>query len=420
MQAVASSFFRFRAAIVPPAAATGWAIAYATGAPAGQLRAMAVGMLVTSLFFVYEARRARAAMSDRRLLASLVLTLALLAMGAMATGAIASPMLSLLFAPTLTAFAAWGRRRRESIAVLVAFVVVLAALFVARERAPFAELSIASRAPMAALLSLVTALLLWSSVAGLADAYTSAAREVGRLREDAVQRVIERSKALDAVGATVAHEIKNPLAAIKGLVQLLARDERAEREARRLSVIEGEVARIERVLASYLAFARPLDALKLERASLRSIVEGVIATLEPRASRAGVTFERDVLDVELRVDRAKVEAALINVLLNAIEASPSGGVVRVRCARDESGAAVLTVRDEGRGMSERTLARVGTAFFTTRPDGTGLGVVVARGAIEQHGGRLELSSIEGAGTVVSVTLPLDPTSSLTEHEVEAR
>lgn len=415
MQAVAFAFFRFRAALVPPAAVTGWTIAFVSGAPTQQLRAMGVGMVFTSLFFLYEAWRTRAPMSERRLFASLVLTLALLAPAAFVTGAIRSPMLSLLFAPTLTVFAAWGRHRRESVWMFAAFVLTILALFVARAASPFGPLPSSSLAPLAALFSLVTAALLWSSVAGLADAYVRAAEEVGRLREDALHRVIERSKTLDAVGATVAHEIKNPLAAIKGLVQLLAREERPERESKRLSVIEGEIARIERVLASYLAFARPLDELRRERVALRELVDQALATAEPRAQRAGVALVCDGDAAWVSVDRAKVEAALINVLLNAIEASPTGATVRVQCATTEEGA-VLRVQDVGRGMSAATLARVGSPFFTTRADGTGLGVVIARGAMEQHGGRLDIESVEGRGTTVVMVIPSVKTQAIEETE----
>jgi signal transduction histidine kinase len=407
VRSVASSFFRFRAALVPPAALCAWLSAYATGAPRGQLFAMGAGMSLTSLFFLYEARRARSPMSDRRFALSLLVTLWALAMAALVTGAIESPMVSVLFAPTLTAFAAWGQRRRESVAVLLVFALSVALLFALRERAPFGLLPLAVRPWLRALFALVTVALLWSSVAGLADAYAQAAREIDRLREESVARVLERSRALDAVGATVAHEIKNPLAAIKGLVQLMARDERPERERERLRVIETEVARIDGVLRDYLAFARPLDPLRAERVALSVMVEGVLASLEPRAQRASVTFAREGQDVWVCVDRAKVEAALVNVALNAVQASPEGGVVRVSW-RVEGESVTLTVHDDGRGIDSATLARVGTPFFTTRPDGTGLGLVVARGAIEQHpGGALRIVSREGAGTDVAITLKIN-------------
>lgn len=404
VRSVAGAFFRFRALLVPPAALCGWTIAFRAHAPSAQLRAMAAGTSATALFFVYEAVRARAPMSDRRLSASLVLTVLALAGAAMITGAISSPMVPLLFAPTLTALAAWGRSRRESLAVLLSFVLALLALFALRSRAPFGPLP--AHAPLALLFSLVTVALLFSSVAGLADAYAEAAREIDRLREESVARVLERSRALEAVGATVAHEIKNPLAAIKGLVQLMARDERPEREARRIDVIAQEIARIESVLAQYLTFARPLDALRRERIELGAAVQRVIDALEPRAARASISLLRDGAATWLSVDRAKIEAALMNVLLNAIEASPEGARVEVRW-QSEGASLVITVRDQGRGMDAATLARVGTAFFTTRPDGTGLGLVVARGAVEQHGGTLVLHSREGEGSTVEITLALE-------------
>lgn len=389
---------------MPPAALCAWTIAYRAHAPTAQLRAMAVGTSGTALFFVYEALRARRPMSDRRLAISLLLTVLALTMASMITGAIASPMVPLLFAPTLTALAAWGRTRRESRAVLLAFSLAMLALYALRSRAPFAPLP--AQAPLALLFALVTVALLFSSVAGLADAYAQAAHEVDRLREESVARVIERSRALEAVGSTVAHEIKNPLGAIKGLTQLMARDERPEREAKRLSVIAQEVARIEAVLAQYLAFARPLDALRRERIELGATAQRVIDALEPRASRAGVTLVREGEPTWLSADRAKLEAALMNVLLNAIEASPVGARVEL-CWRAQGDALVITVRDYGRGMDAATLARVGTAFFTTRAEGTGLGLVVARGAVEQHGGALVLRSREGEGSTVEMTLAIE-------------
>ncbi len=401
--------------MVPPAALCAWSAAYATGAPRGQLFAMGAGMSLTSLFFLYEARRARSPMSDARFALSLLVTLWALAMAALVSGAIESPMVSVLFAPTLTAFAAWGQRRRESVAVLLSFVLSVALLFALRDHSPFGPLPLAARAWLRALFALVTVALLWASVAGLADAYALGAREIDRLREDSVARVIERSRALDAVGATVAHEIKNPLAAIKGLVQLIARDERPERERARLQVIEGEVARIDGVLRDYLAFARPLDPLRAERVALASMVDGVLASLEPRAHKARVTLTREGPAVWVCVDRAKIEAALVNVLLNAIQASAEASAVRVSW-RLEGQSVTLTVHDDGRGIDSATLARVGTPFFTTRPDGTGLGLVVARGAIEQHeGGALQITSREGEGTNVAITLKIaEPT-----QEIEA-
>jgi signal transduction histidine kinase len=406
VRAVGAAFFRFRAGLVPPAALLAWTFARAHQTPPAQLRAMGVGMTVTSAFFLYEALRAtREPLTERRFAASLLVTLAALALAAAVTGAINSPMLPLLFAPTVTAFAALGRARRARYALFAALVAVVALLAALPDGTPFAPLPQQTRAPLAALFTLVTAALLWSSVAGLADAYALAAREVDRLREDAVARLEERARTVDSVGAKVAHEIKNPLAAIKGLAQLMAREERPEREARRLDVILGEVTRMESVLAEYLTFARPLDALSLEDVSLADLVNGALATLEPRALRAGVSLGCEGASITLRCDRRKLEAALINLALNAIEATPTGGSVRVRWARATDGTTTLTVEDTGRGLDERARAKIGTPFFSTREGGTGLGVVLARTAVEQHGGTLTFSPISSGGTMVTLTLP---------------
>jgi signal transduction histidine kinase len=403
--AIAGGFFRFRATLVPPAALLAWIVAMAHGAPRSQLVALATGMTVTSLFFVYEARRAERPMSENRFAVSLSVTIVALGAATLITGGITSPMLPLLFAPTITAFAAFARRR-ASLAILVSFVCIVIALFALGDRTPFSPLAIEARVALTALFSLVTAALLWSSVAGLADGYTRAAAEVASLREDTVARVLERSRVLDAVGAKVAHEIKNPLAAIKGLAQLSRRQATDEQSERRLAVIEREVERIEAVLRDYLTFARPFDALEREPVAIDALVERVLAALEPRAQRAEVTLQyKSRCSTVIQGDRRKLESSLINVGINAIEASPRGASVTFESAQHEVERVLVTVHDEGPALSAATLARIGTPFFTTRSDGTGLGVAIARGAVEQHGGTLELSCPERGGTTVTITLP---------------
>lgn len=406
VNAVAIAFFRFRAALVPPAALTAWLVSARSGAPTAQLAAMAVGMTVTSLFFLYEARRVRRPMSEARLAASLAITLGALGAAAFVTGGLASPMLPVLFAPTITAFAAFGKKR-ASLAMLAGFVAVVCVLFALSSLNPFAPLASDARPALAALFSLVTVVLLWSSVAGLAAAYTRAAAEVQALRDDAVAVVVERSRTLDAVGAKVAHEIKNPLAAIKGLAQLLRRQADDERSQQRLEVIERESDRIEAVLRDYLTFARPLDALSPEPLAVDSLIEHVLAVLEPRAQRADVslgcvTKGRAVVDG----DRRKLEAALINVGINAIDASPRGTSVTFDASTIESDRVRVIVRDEGHGMDAATLARVGTPFFSTRPDGTGLGVAIAKSVVEQHHGTFAITCPASGGTTVTIELPI--------------
>ena len=110
-------------------------------------------------------------------------------------------------------------------------------------------------------------------------------------------------------------------------------------------------------------------------------------------------------DATLAADPRRLKEALINLVANAIEATPAGGEVAVEVWRADEEVEIV-VRDTGRGMAAETLRRIGTPFFTTRDDGTGLGVVLARSVIAQHGGSLRYESEPGKGTRVSVTLPL--------------
>jgi signal transduction histidine kinase len=128
--------------------------------------------------------------------------------------------------------------------------------------------------------------------------------------------------------------------------------------------------------------------------------------LETRAAEAGV-----VLDVSgdaslvLDADTRKLRQALLNVVLNAIQASPREATVRVTVSGEREGARI-TVQDNGVGMTPEVLDRIRKPYFTTKEGGTGLGVAVARGLVEQHGGRLEFKSVTGKGTTVIMTLPM--------------
>jgi signal transduction histidine kinase len=109
----------------------------------------------------------------------------------------------------------------------------------------------------------------------------------------------------------------------------------------------------------------------------------------------------------LFADAQLLKEAIVNVVCNAIEATPRGGHVTVTYHYGEGGATIV-IRDTGRGMSKETATRVGTPFFTTRDGGTGLGVVIAKTAIAQHGGTLEYQSTPGVGTIAKIALPLGP------------
>jgi len=208
---------------------------------------------------------------------------------------------------------------------------------------------------------------------------------------------------MEAMGAQVAHEIKNPLTAIKGLSDLLAEGATIPADRKKLEVMSGEVARIERILQDYLSFSRPLGELTRESVDVADTLRSFEGLLGHRAERAGVSLDLAGDALVARVDARRVKEAVLNLVLNAFEATERGGTVRVSWAR-AGGAVEVTVEDSGRGMSDAVARRAGEAFFTTREGGTGLGVRLARRVAEEHGGSLVFESESGKGTRARLTL----------------
>jgi signal transduction histidine kinase len=242
------------------------------------------------------------------------------------------------------------------------------------------------------------------TILGLSEGFTVKSRVLDTVREQALAAASSRVRSLEQVGAKVAHELKNPLAAIKSLLQLEQTGARDERSQKRLDVMTREVARMEAILREYLSFSRPLEDLRVGAVDLAAIADNVVALLEGRAAAAGVQLSRTGQSVLLAGDGRRLEEAVLNLAANALEATPSGGSVVLEVVRDKDGG-MLRVRDSGIGMSPSTMEKLGTPFFTTRKDGNGLGVVLARAVITQHGGDLQFDSRPGAGTTATVSLP---------------
>jgi signal transduction histidine kinase len=241
----------------------------------------------------------------------------------------------------------------------------------------------------------------------LTHAQRLAAERLERVRASLLDESSARVRSLEVIGARLAHELKNPLTALKGLLPLVARDPADERARARFDVMAEEVAHMETILGGYLSFSRPLEDLEPRPLDLHGLVDEVLAVLEGRATGAGVSLCRRGEEVALRADARRLRDALLNLVSNAIEASSRGGSVEVALSRTDEGA-VIAIRDAGRGMSPAVQARVGTPYFTTRDGGTGLGIVLARAIIVQHGGALAYESRPGSGTVATIRMPYAP------------
>jgi signal transduction histidine kinase len=227
--------------------------------------------------------------------------------------------------------------------------------------------------------------------------------DLARAREDMAAEALTRAQSLEQIGTKVAHELKNPLTGVKALVQLGLRSPAEAASHDRLEVVEKEVTRMQDILHNYLSFTRPMQGFAPRRVELGPLVSDTLVLLSARADEAGVKlFARG--EAAVHADPRRLKEALLNLVANSIEATPPGGevVVEVRPRGDQT---EIVIRDTGRGMPAETLRRLGTPFFTTRDEGTGLGVVLARTAIGQHGGSLRYESEPGRGTRVTVALP---------------
>jgi len=217
----------------------------------------------------------------------------------------------------------------------------------------------------------------------------------------------DRLAALGKVVAGVAHEIRNPLNSIRLGLELLHR--RLEKGTAQGGEVRGpmeEVDRLDRILARLLAFGRPaLEDRALQQVA--PLVDRAVAMVHTQSEQKGVSIQVEAGETEppeADVDGLQVEQVLINLLLNAIEASPAGGAVRVGLAR-EDGSVRIAVSDDGPGIPDSVREHVFDPYFTTRDSGNGLGLAVSREVVAHHGGSLRFET-GSDGTTFTVCLPM--------------
>src|SRR5271170_4129438 len=230
---------------------------------------------------------------------------------------------------------------------------------------------------------------------------------------ESVRRIgdeIEMSRRLSASGRLtrgVAHEVKNPINAIVLHLQLL-RNKLVSQEpdtSRHMDIIDSEIRRLDRVVQTLVDFTRPRD-LHLEEVDLRHLLEDVAGLASPDAEQHGVTIERSLpsepLPVNVDVDLMK--QALLNVVLNGVQAMPNGGLLTIS-ARRESNIVVAEVRDEGGGIPQDLHDKIFELYFTTKKDGSGIGLAQTYQVLQWHYGSVDFESIDGTGTVFRFHIP---------------
>ena len=246
----------------------------------------------------------------------------------------------------------------------------------------------------------------------LTNRYREAAASLERanrdLRESHEQlRRADRLSALGEVAAGLAHEIRNPLASVKGALEILAsRAQGGSPDAEFAGIAGRDLARIDRLVSEFLTYARPRQPER-RVSDLHGTVEHVVALLRPEAQRAGVIVENDrrALLPALLIDTEQIEQVLFNVVLNALQASSTGTRVRIR-EDIEGDTAVIDVIDQGPGIAPEHAGRIFDPFFTTKARGTGLGLAISQRIVAAHGGTIEALPGPTSGTDIRIRLPL--------------
>lgn len=243
---------------------------------------------------------------------------------------------------------------------------------------------------------------------GIAKDITERREMEERLRDS------ERLASVGALAAAVAHEIRNPLGALVTAASLLARDGPASPEAERgalLAVVQQESRRLNRILEDFLKLGRSRPPV-LARHDVRTLTEEVLAGLALTETARGITLRREgtAHPAWALVDADQFKQVLWNVCLNALEAlQGTPGEVRV-VAHRRDGHVWVTVTDTGPGIPREHLPRIFEPFHTTKREGMGLGLAIARRIVENHGGQIRVDSELGRGTTVTIAVPAVPTS----------
>lgn len=221
---------------------------------------------------------------------------------------------------------------------------------------------------------------------------------------------LRKSDTLNVVGelaAGIAHEIRNPMTALKGFIQLLQSNMKEDFSSY-FDVIQSELKRIESIITEFLVLAKP-QAIQFKQSSITKIMKETIDLLTAQASLHNVQILSRIEGVipYIYCEANQLKQVFINMLKNAIEVMQDGGIITVSIKEKNDKEVLVSIRDEGCGISQDKIARLGEPFYTTKERGTGLGLMVSYKIIEEHHGSILVDSKPGKGTTFYITLPKD-------------
>jgi len=221
---------------------------------------------------------------------------------------------------------------------------------------------------------------------------------------------VQKAEQLAAVGelaASIAHEVRNPLAGMKGALEVLRADLAIQANREIVDELLTQIVRLENLVRDLLTFARP-TALTVQPCSLHDMLDRLLRTYQDSADAAGITIQRiyGPGTGAIEADPQQLEQVFLNLVHNAFQAMEHGGTLSV-ATQAAPGTIHVSFRDTGKGISPADLQRVFQPFYTTKHRGSGLGLPIVKKIVQAHGGMIEIASEPAKGTTVTLTLPAD-------------
>jgi signal transduction histidine kinase len=216
----------------------------------------------------------------------------------------------------------------------------------------------------------------------------------------------DRLSSLGEIAAGLAHEIGNPLAGVKGALEIMtSRVKEGSPDAEFAALASREIARLEGLIEEFLRFARPHEPRR-SAVDILDVLDRVVSLIGREAADRGVSIRVNRVEVPpVSIDLEQMVQVFVNVVLNAVQVSPPGGRVDIAPSTSD-GMLAVDVRDEGSGIRPEHLSKIFDPFFSTKKRGTGLGLSISNRIVQAHGGRIEVRQ-PGHGTVIRVTVPLE-------------
>ncbi|WP_419887530.1 MHYT domain-containing protein [Neobacillus niacini] len=224
------------------------------------------------------------------------------------------------------------------------------------------------------------------------------------------EKKLRESEKLSLVGelaAGVAHEIRNPLTTLKGFTQMIAENPDAENNKRYSKIMIDEIDRINFIVSEFMVLSKP-HILHFALTDISQSIKNVITLLNTQAIINNIEILPEFVGEQflIKCEENQIKQVIANLIKNSIEALPQGGKIHIRIEQQETNL-VISVVDNGVGISRENLPLLGTPFYTTKTEGTGLGLMVSKKIIQNHNGKFQINSIPNIATTVTITLPIE-------------